>query len=743
MTGAAQGAPPRAVAGEPEASAPDSRERKRAGWSLLSPVAVAAAAGAVYCRIPGVPFFFDDLNDIVRRPSIRRLWPPLEELSDGTRILPSRPLPWLSFALDYAVAGLSPAWFHLVNLALHAAAAVALLFLLRELLGWFDDAPAGAGRREAVSFGGALLWAVHPLGSGAVLPAVHRAEIFFALFAFLVLLFSLRSWRGERPGRALLVAVTASVLGMASKETMVAIPPLVLLADRTLASGSFREAIRRNLRLHLSLFATMALPLVFVVAGPSRNFVGKWSGLTAFEYLRTQSAILLRYLRLVLFPDLLAVSWDWKVARTPSSWLPQSLVIVALLALVVRALVLRRKWALLPAGAILALAPTSSVLPLFELAADRRMYVPLAFLLPFALLALLTAFERLRLPAGGARGLFVVLVAGWALLLGTRTFLRVASSRSEEAIWRGNLRVFPDDFISLNNLGRVLRERGDERGAEALILQALATNPQRALDRGQYQAGLGNLLRALVDRKAWGEVERLSRRILELDRDDPRAYWGLGQAAAATGRLELALESRAHAVRLLPEDPGLHFELASALEAMGRYEEAFSEAGESLRRDPGQIEAGVLLAALLEREGRNDDAEEALRVVLAGHPRSVAALQNLGVLLAKRGGTDEAIRLLARAAELEPAAVDVRVNLAAAFHHAGRGREALSAVEEALRLDPADPVALDLAGVLLLEAGDRSGAIERFRRAVQVAPGFGAAKEHLAEAEKGSRSRAR
>jgi hypothetical protein len=59
----------------------------------------------------------------------------------------------------------------------------------------------------------------------------------------------------------------------------------------------------------------------------------------------------------------------WYVARTPGEIIPGMLVVALLLAATLYGLCRRKSWSLLGAWFFLILAPTSSFLPLYELAA--------------------------------------------------------------------------------------------------------------------------------------------------------------------------------------------------------------------------------------------------------------------------------------------------------------------------------------------------------------------------------------
>ena len=103
------------------------------------------------------PFVFDDVHAIVENPFIRHLWPFWHAASAPAQTaLSGRPIVSLSFALNYAVGGLSPAGYHAWNLAIHISAALLLFAIVRRHLA------------EWTAFLVAAIWLVHPIQSEVV-----------------------------------------------------------------------------------------------------------------------------------------------------------------------------------------------------------------------------------------------------------------------------------------------------------------------------------------------------------------------------------------------------------------------------------------------------------------------------------------------------------------------------------------------------------------------------------------------
>ena len=134
---------------------------------------------AAYANTFAVPFVYDDVAAIAENTTIHHFdtafVPP-----PGTTVS-GRPLVNLSFALNYAISGYAVWSYHVVNLVIHALAALALFGLVRRTL----RAPSLAARwGEAagpLALAAAAWWALHPTATESVTYTVQRAESLMGL----------------------------------------------------------------------------------------------------------------------------------------------------------------------------------------------------------------------------------------------------------------------------------------------------------------------------------------------------------------------------------------------------------------------------------------------------------------------------------------------------------------------------------------------------------------------------------
>ena len=112
---------------------------KRSLSGLYAPLAclvIVAAGLAAYCNSFDGPFIFDDADSILKNPTIRHLWPigPALTPPGGGLTVQGRPVLNLSLAVNWAIGQDKVQSYHVVNLAIHLAAGLALFGVVRRTL---------------------------------------------------------------------------------------------------------------------------------------------------------------------------------------------------------------------------------------------------------------------------------------------------------------------------------------------------------------------------------------------------------------------------------------------------------------------------------------------------------------------------------------------------------------------------------------------------------------------------------
>jgi Flp pilus assembly protein TadD len=592
-------------------------------------------AGALtYANSLSGPFVFDDRGTILDNSTIERLWHRSVLAAPHETPAAGRPVVNVSFALNYAVGERNVRGYHLGNILSHLLCALLVFAIVRRTLDASSLRPPAASLNIALAV--ALIRAVHPLNSEVVDYISQRTESLMAFFYLSTLYASIRAAFAPRSRRWEALAVICCALGMASKESMVTAPLMVLAYDRVFIFDSFKTALQTRWRLYLGLAAGWIVLAVLVATNP-RSLSAGFSAHDAapWTYLLNQAVMIARYLQLAVWPVPLAIYYGWPLPLTLGDVWPQMLLVVTLLALTIVALVRYPKLGILGVWFFVTLAPTSSIVPIAtEVGAERRMYLPLVAVILLLVLAGarlwqgMTRALSLRV-SSRADGLAAICVLALVIgLLAARTFYRNGEYASSFRLAETTLERWPTPAAH-SMFGTELAALGRFAEAEAHLRQASPDFPPARYYLGTVLARVGKQTEAVA------ELETFIRA-----RDQPAA---LDQVHLARAQLAEIFMKQSDWTR-----------------AAGQY-------ALMVEARPADREARGLLAAALVRQHSYDQAIEHYRVLVAEHPHDLQALSGLGVALASSGRLEEAVAVLRRVVELDPANDHAQQNLARAL----------------------------------------------------------------------------
>ena len=671
---------------------PDERPRsvrRRFTWAAMALIAVAGVAA--YSNSLHGPFIFDDPLSIAKNPTIRSLWRLDDVLLPSSQLHLYRPTMNLTLAVCYDIGGLDVVPYHVLNLAIHILAALVLFGVTRRTL----LLPALAVRFAAASTGlglaVSLLWMLHPLQTESVTYVVQRCEALMGLFCLTTVYCVLRGAGSRRAWLWHLAAVAACGLGMGAKESMAMTPFLVLLYDRVFLASSLREVFRKRWGLYLGMALTSVILVSMIEASLTRGFGTMGKVPTVWEYGRTQFGVVVHYLRLSFWPAPLCLDYGWPVAKSAWQIIPPAVAIGVLFLTTCAALWRWPRWGFLGACFFLTLAPSSSLLPIPDLAFEHRMYVPLAPLVAAVVLGGYAAGRGLMgrgvLKRLAASLLGLGLIIATVSVLGALTYRRNNDYRSELAIWQATLAQAPQNPRVHLNLGVALTHQGRDADAVAHLRQALKLG-------SRYVHLYNNLGIALAALGNTAEAIEQFEQALKLDAKDPEIHYNFADALIQVGRLDEAVAHYRRALEITPNDSQVYNNLGDALVRQGRFDEAISQFRQALVIDPDAAAVHCNLGNVLAGQRRFHEAIAHWREALRAQPDNVPLLLQVAWVLAtspepavRSGG--HAVALAERAAKLvrtpTPALLDV---LAAAYAEAGRFSEAAQTARQALAMIP-------------------------------------------------------
>ena len=669
---------------------------------------------AAWSNSLGNAFQFDDAHVIQNNLFVRDLVNVPRFFTDATTFstVPQnatyRPLVSLSLALDHAIGGgLHPVAFHVTQLLLFAALGALVFLLYRELLPTPNsqlptpNSQLPTPNSQALALFAATLYCIHTGNTQVGNYISARSELLSALGVVGSFVLYLTS----PVARRYFVYMVPAALGMFAKNHAAMFAPLLLsykllieqqLSLREVLARRRSPARTRALLSSLPAFVVMIGLLVFVESmnGPGQH----WGGTDRWMYLATSAWVWVRYLALYGLP--VGLSADTDLALFDSALDPRVFVGIAfLLATLAVAWVASRSREQRPiAFGILwfwiAIAPTSTVVPLGEVTNDHRYFIGfiglnLAVVTAISIIASRRApvipsatREEPRRKARGfsssstdddivgqsARRVLPILACAVLLAHAAGTFLRNRVWRNDETLWADVARKSPRNGRGLMNYGVALYQRGRHAEARDLFLRARELLPRYAY----VETNLGLVSAALNDSAA---AEAHFRRGVELAASEPVVHRFYARWLLEHGRGFEALRHQQVLVGLAPGDADARRTLMAFYAALGE-----TAALQRLARETHAALPADSVAAAYARGGTPFTPDE----------RSAAGWTRLGDSLARSSRPLDAAVAYRTAHATDSSRLEAVVGLASALERLGFYKDALDVARRARSIGPGD-----------------------------------------------------
>lgn len=626
-------------------------------------------------------FIWND-RDYVTAPALRtwsgllRIWTDLGITEQYYPVLHS------AFWLEYRLWGPNPLGYHVVNVALHAIAAILLGAVMREL-------------RLPGRWLAALLFALHPVCVESVAWIAEQKNTLSTVFYLAAAVCYLR-FDETRSRHAYAWGTGLFVLALLTKSvTATLAPALLVLAWWRRGHLTWRRDV-----LPIAPWFVMGAAMGLFSGWVERTFVGAEGAdfqLSGLERTLIAGRAAWFYFGKLLWPANLTFIYPrWTVAPTDTAWYVGLAGVIILVMLLWKLRVHTRG----PLASVLCygggLVPTLGFFDIyafkFSFVADHWQYMPVLAILAltgYGLARASTALNRQQPMLGTV--LIGLLMTG----LGGVTFQQSRIYRDLETFYRVTIVRNPACWMAHGNLGQLLASRGEIDQAIGHLREAIRLRPGHA----EAHNNLGLLL------------------------------------ARAPGGLEAALEHFRRALESEPL-PEVHNNIAVELAKLpGRSEEAIAHFRRALQLKPNHAQVHYNLASELAKDpARQAEALRHLELAVRSDPDFAAARGNLANLLAEiPDRLPEAIHHYEEALRLRPGVALVHNNLANALARMpGRIPDAIQHYFRALEIEPRSAaIHYNLAHQLALLPDRRNEALRHFQVAAQLEPGFALAHLHL------------
>jgi Flp pilus assembly protein TadD len=613
-------------------------------------------------------------------------------LRDVASIFPQRPLSMATFYLNYVVAGMSPFYFRLCNVvlvALTAMSAMILAFLILDIVG--SAAKAEARWRRIAAFLLGLVFVVHPIQTYLVVYIWQRMALLTCLFYFSALAAYLATRTGRMENRFLGYSIFSllSVCTLASKESAITLPVVLVLAEVILLRSNWRSLIKPvaigSAAMLVFLGALSFLERAHGVGEASGFFktIARYyreSGLTFKEVALSQCRVMFSYIEMIVLPlpRNIRLFDAWTISRSimqPPATLAAVAGIVAFLG---TSFYLLRKRPVAGFGLLFFLVnlfPEAFLVPQYLFFGYRPALSMFGLLLAMGdlLLLLLYKVRDIRgfqwLPAGIVLSLCIGILG---LCFVARA--KAGTWKDPVAFWAEVVAGFPSHakniekqvrIQSLTTLGAWLESRGRHDEAIGLLKRALAINPKN-------QDALGVLGKAYVSIDKVSEAKSCYEQALALDSTFAEAFVGLGEISLREVGYAAAREYFQKALDAAKDNPTHAETIGNALMRSGNPAAAVHYFRRSVALYPCSAQNQYALAKAFMAAGDITNALISLRKTVETKPDHWKAHNDLGVIFAKRGDLDKAVAHFEAAVRINPEDVPSRKNLETALRKRGQ-----------------------------------------------------------------------
>ena len=652
---------------------------------------VLAVIGLVYSNTFQTSFHFDDFPSILEKPWIRGLDKIPQFLNKNS--LFQRPLVILSFNINYAISGFKVWSYHLFNILFHAIATLLVYQLARKVLNFLEDFSVQKSFFY-LPFFTALVFALHPLSTQSVTYISSRSSVMVTIFylSALILFFGgFENWKrtGQKAWGYFIGSGICFFLGGLSKEIIVTIPAMFFLFHFYFIS---RITPKAWVVTYAKWIFLIAIPLLTFLGYKQFVAGGLLSASAAYLkpgtwFLTQTSVVPFEYFRKMLFPFNMNIDIDFPVLNDwlqPANWLGM----VALGFFIFfwiristnfsKTVEIGRRFAGFGmAWMLLTLLPTSSFIPLLDVAVEHRTYLPMvgfAFLVAGGFSYIREVFSATKIINYCAILILIFFSLG--------VMVRNADWKDEVTLWTDAKKKSPNLVRPYNNVGEAYDRLGLYEEAIDEFNGALKLNPN-------YFFGLNNLGNIYGKQRKLPVAIEFFKRALQQKPNYSPAHYNLARAFHLTGKRQEAAEHYRKAIKSNPFFEQAFYNLAFLAMELSLFDEALENFKKFLSMQPNHSKAHFGAGNALMMKGQLDLALTEYRKSAQLDPSFAVPYLNIANIQMQTKNIPAAIENFEKALSIKPAMPAVHLSLGMVYRQFQRNTEkALEHLKESLRLDP-------------------------------------------------------
>ena len=534
----------------------------------------------IYFATVHSPFIYDDAHAIEDNPYIKNL-SKFQQMV-GVQNIFNRSILLFTFSVNHAIGQLDVFGYHLINLMLHLCVGIMLYFLTMELL--TIENPALTQTFQRLPLAVSLIHIFNPINVESVTYLSSRSSVLVTLFylsSFYLFIRFVNSKEKKKKWKNIhypIVIFFLFYLGLGTKEIIATLPIIAVLY-------LWVHSSTKNFHKFLPELAVILIPLIIYLL---YRYVQMGNLLVIktdpYSYMIDRSLYILTQIKVVIsyyfvkliFPINLNFEPD---IRLVSGFLDWEWVVSLIIGVCIAIGIFYQKSILLKCAfiwALITILPTSSIIPLKQIATEHRTYLPgLGINMGLGILFLRGVSHRKLIPPT----LFIFLV-----IYGLLAMKRSLDYRSEINLWQDTVRKSPNKSMVHNNMGTAYlsKERLKEARKSFEVSSALSpssTDPY--INMGHIDAR----------NKEWDKAKLKYDLALKLGANRSQVFFNSGLMRLKLNKPAEALPFLLEAIKIKNHRPLYHQELGNAFRMLKQYDSALKSYRKVLELEPNYVEA--------------------------------------------------------------------------------------------------------------------------------------------------------
>lgn len=609
-------------------------------------------------------FYFDDSHTISNNEAIKSLDNFTSFFLDASTFssLPSnrayRPLVTTLNAISYSLGGgLDPVYFHIHMFFWYVVQLVLMFFFIRNLLNLTSDNPIN----QYLALGATVFYGFHTANAETINYLISISDSFSTMCIVATLL----AWQHEYFRKYHLYLIPM-ILALYTKQTGLMVVPILILYILLIEEKALWPLNYSDLLSKLKITLKKSFPAIFVGANilllnqflfTPESTVSLNTGASKFQYFYTQFYIISHYLRNFIFPNALSADPDFiLIPSVLDLRVIYGLTLIGILLFSSFWSVKKRETAPIALGILwffIALFPTSSFIPLFQIANDHRTFFPYIGLV----ISLTTYLRYLIVKYNLLNNKYkAVILSGFFVLISLHSYgvyQRNEVWNTSESLWHDVSVKSPGNGRGLMNYGLTLMAKGDYKSTEEYFNKALKLNPN-------YSYLYINMAILKNSMSKYNEVEPNFKKALELDPYNPECYFYYASWLNGNLRQKEAFQLLKKGLTISDNHVYMRtlYQQLSVIEGIDNY-------SPKAEIKPGTINEDALLKLSLElyTNGDFEGCVEICKKIIALNPNNSLAYNNMCSAYNNLNKTDEAMTACTRALQIDPNFTRARNNL--------------------------------------------------------------------------------